>query len=163
MAMPEASGERINTRSKESLRLWLKFLGCENRVKQYLRIRLKDRFGITLPQFDVLAKLDHVNEAMTLTELSKQLMVSNGNVTGVVDRLVREGFVDRNPSTEDRRVQLIQLTDKGKQTFNMMADDHETWIASLFEYLSIEEIHQMSALLNKTASSIKTKSGERWK
>ena len=79
--------------SKESLRLWLRLLACESMLEQYVRSNLRAEFGITLPQFDVLAELDYMKKPLTMTELSRQLMVSNGNITGVVDRLHRDAYV----------------------------------------------------------------------
>ena len=147
-------------RSKQLLRLWLKMLGCESRIENNLRSRLRDSFGVTLPQFDVLAKLDYMQQPLTMTELSNQLMVSNGNVTGVVDRLVREGYVQRTSSPDDRRVQLIQLTDAGRDLFSEMAIQHESWIEELFEQLGPEETSKLSDLLGKLLENIKQKQQE---
>lgn len=134
-----------SSRGKQSLRLWLRLLACENIVEQTVRTRLRNTFDITLPQFDVLSELEHACEALTMSQLSHELMVSNGNVTGVVDRLERDGYVRRAASPTDRRVQYIALTDKGVTTFKEMARVHEQWITELFASLSATEI---SALLN---------------
>jgi DNA-binding MarR family transcriptional regulator len=120
---------------------------------------LRDTFGITLPQFDVLAELDYVGKPLTMTELSTQLMVSNGNITGVVDRLVRDAYVERLPSALDRRVQLISLSNKGKQEFKKMALQHEQWIGVAFEEFDANDIQEITHLLNKVNDKLKAKFG----
>ena len=104
-----ATADATKHRSKQALRLWLRLLACENTVEQRLRQRLRQTFNVTLPQFDVLAELEHAGKPMTMSALSRDLMVSNGNITGVIDRLVRDGYVQRQASTTDRRVQYISL------------------------------------------------------
>lgn len=147
------------THSKEALRLWLRLLSCESVMEHHVRSRLREEFGITLPQFDVLAKLDYVGKALTMSELSNQLMVSNGNITGVVDRLVRDNYVIRQPSPDDRRVQLISLSKEGAEKFAQMAREHETWVEDAFAELDIEELRQTSNLLNKASDKLKTRYG----
>lgn len=146
---------------KQSLRLWLRLLACENIIENRLRTALRDRFNVTLPQFDVLAELEYLGQPLTMTDLSKRLMVSNGNVTGVVDRLVRDGFVQRQPSESDRRVNRISLTPRGLELFRKMAAQHEQWVADMFADLKAEEISQLGTLLNRAHESLKTKQREK--
>ena len=150
-----------NTHSKESLRLWLRLLTCESILTHHVRTKLREEFGITLPQFDVLAELDHVESPQTMTELSNNLMVSNGNITGVVDRLVRDNFVERHPSPGDRRVQLIALSEKGIKEFQNMASQHEKWIGDSFAEMEMEDIQQITKLLNKANNNLKIKFGKK--
>jgi DNA-binding MarR family transcriptional regulator len=140
--------------SKQSLRLWLRLLSSTNIIEQQIRSRLRKKFNITLPQFDVLAELERKKEAQTMTELSRHLMVSNGNITGVVDRLVREGFVKRLGSDSDRRIQYINLTNKGRRTFDRMAKANEEWIAELFSDMTQTEVLQLSEQLHYAKASI---------
>jgi len=141
-------------RSKQALRLWLRLLSCEDLAEQQIRSRMRREFGVTLPQFDVLSVLEHASAPLTMSQLSKELMVSNGNVTGVVDRLVRDGFVVRTPSPNDRRVQYIELTASGLTRFAAMAGQHESWVAELFSTLDGKEIDTLTGLLRKTRDSI---------
>ncbi|MGH8248758.1 MAG: MarR family winged helix-turn-helix transcriptional regulator [Gammaproteobacteria bacterium] len=145
---------------KQPLRVWLRLLACENIIENRIRTAMRERFGITLPQFDVLAELEYLGAPLTMTELSKRLMVSNGNVTGVVDRLVREGYVERRPSPNDRRVQLISLTPDGLRSFRNVAGEHERWVAELFSGMAEEEVSQLAALLTRAHESLKTKTQE---
>lgn len=146
--------------SKESLRLWLRLLACESMIEQYVRTKLRQEFAITLPQFDVLAELDYVGKPLTMTELSTQLMVSNGNITGVVDRLVRDNYVERLPSPSDRRVQLITLSKKGSKEFKNMALQHQHWVGDAFAELDINDIQKITNLLNKASDKLKAKFGK---
>src|SRR3569832_269651 len=111
----------------EELRLWLRLLTCTTLIEGEIRTRLRERFDVTLPRFDLMAQLDKSPEGMTLSDVSKRMMVSNGNVTGLVERLVESGLVDRRPSASDRRVQVIRLTKLGRAEFRRMAAEHVTW------------------------------------
>jgi DNA-binding MarR family transcriptional regulator len=159
MSANMSSMTSASNHSKESLRLWLRLLTCESMIEQHVRTKLRETFAITLPQFDVLAELDYVGKPLTMTELSTQLMVSNGNITGVVDRLVRDAYVERLPSPGDRRVQLISLSNKGKQEFKKMARQHELWIGAAFEELDVDDIQKITHLLNKANDKLKVKFG----
>ena len=116
----------------DELRLWLRLLTCTTLIEGEVRSRLRERFDVTLPRFDLMAQLDKVPEGMTLSDVSKRMMVSNGNVTGLVERLVESGHLDRRTSDADRRVQVIRLTKAGRAEFRKMAAEHETWIADIF-------------------------------
>ena len=141
-------------RGKQSLRVWLRLLACENIIEQAIRTRLRQTYGITLPQFDVLSELEHAGEQLTMSQLSEKLMVSNGNVTGVVDRLERDGFVKRESSKEDRRVQHISLTPKGEGDFKEMASVHERWVSELFGEMSEPDLKSLLQILGKTRASV---------
>ena len=116
----------------DELRLWLRLLTCTTLIEGEVRSRLRERFDVTLPRFDLMAQLDKVPEGMTLSDVSKRMMVSNGNVTGLVERLVESGHLDRRTSDADRRVQVIRLTKAGRAEFRKMAAEHELWIADMF-------------------------------
>jgi len=90
---------------------------------------------------------------MTLSDVSKRMMVSNGNVTGLVERLVVSGHLDRRTSDSDRRVQVIRLTKAGRAEFRRMAAEHETWIADMFAELSPKDVRELMRLLAKTKAS----------
>ena len=115
--LPEDHGDEI--------RLWLRLLTCTTLIEGEVRGRLRERFDVTLPRFDLMAQLDKVPDGMTLSDVSKRMMVSNGNVTGLVERLVESGHLDRRTSDADRRVQVIRLTKAGRAEFRKMAAEHE--------------------------------------
>lgn len=125
--------------SKQSLRLWLRMLTCTTMIEATIRNRLRQQFNTTLPRFDVLAALDRVPEGLTMGELSHWLMVSNGNVTGVVNRLEADGLITRYPSPRDKRTHYVKLTRKGQAEFDRMAAAHEEWIDELFAEIGNED------------------------
>jgi DNA-binding MarR family transcriptional regulator len=138
---------------KAELRLWLRLLTCTTLIEGEIRRRLRDNFDVTLPRFDMMAQLDRSPNGMTLGELSQRMMVSNGNVTGLADRLVTQGLLDRKPSPTDRRAQIVSLTAEGRRTFRTMARTHENWAAEIFGELNATEIEELLRLLAKTKAS----------
>ncbi|MEO5904399.1 MAG: MarR family transcriptional regulator [Gemmatimonadaceae bacterium] len=147
-----------------SLRTWLRLLACSNIVEREVRGRLRDRFDTTLPRFDVLAQLDAASREadphLTMSELSRRLMVSNGNLTALIERLVQEGLVSRDPSPDDKRTQIVRLTAPGKRAFDAMTPEHQHWIDDLFNGLSTIERRQLFELLGKLRSSVQGSLGQ---
>src|SRR3954462_13053496 len=137
----------------DELRLWLRLLTCTTLIEGEGRSRLRERFDVTLPRFDLMAQLDKVPEGMTLSDVSKRMMVSNGNVTGLVERLVESGHVDRRTSDIDRRVQVIRLTKTGRAEFRKMAAEHELWISDMFGDLTPKDVRELMRLLAKAKGS----------
>lgn len=129
--------------TKESLRLWLKLLTCTSLVEKRIRERLRRRFATTLPRFDVLSTLDHAAGPLRMGQLSSRLLVSNGNVTGLVSRLEAEGYVSRIADAADRRKFYVTLTPKGRRSFAQMAAAHGAWIEQMFQSLEAAEISAM--------------------
>ena len=138
---------------KAELRLWLRLLTCTTLIEGEIRRRLRDTFDVTLPRFDLMAQLDKTPSGMTLGELSSRMMVSNGNVTGLVERLVSDGLIDRRPAPKDRRAQIVSLTAEGRRTFRAIARTHEAWIAEMFESLSSSDTETLMRMLAKTKTS----------
>ncbi len=138
---------------KDELRLWLRLMSCKMLIENEIRRRLRDNYDITLPRFDLMAQLDKAPGGMKLGELSQRLMVSNGNITGLVDRLVGQGLLDRQAAPNDRRTHLVKLTAEGRRTFRAMAAAHEGWIADLFGGLSSSEQETLMRLLGKAKVS----------
>ena len=138
---------------KAELRLWLRLLTCTTLFEGEIRRRLRDSFDVTLPRFDLMAQLDKTPSGMTLGELSSRMMVSNGNVTGLVERLVTDGMLTRRAAPNDRRAQIVSLTAEGRRTFRAMARTHEGWIAEIFAGLSTTETEMLMRMLAKTKIS----------
>jgi DNA-binding MarR family transcriptional regulator len=135
------------------LRLRLRLLTCTTLIEGEIRRRLRESFDVTLPRFDLMAQLDRAPEGLTLSDVSKRMMVSNGNVTGLVDRLVESGHLARRMSDTDRRAQVISLTDVGRAQFRAMASEHEGWVAGMFSDLTRREREELMRLLAKTKMS----------
>jgi len=140
--------------SKQSLRLWLKLLSCSMIVEKRLRARLDADFETTLPRFDVLAALERRTQGLKMSELSESLMVSNGNVTGVVARLIEDALVTRTVDQEDRRSATVRLTRKGRDAFLAMAAAHERWVDEMFADLSGTQCDELMRLLTHLRHSI---------
>lgn len=115
----------------QDTRLWLRMLSCCNLIENEVRSRLRSEFQTTLPRFDLMAQLTHAPKGMKMSDLSRLMMVTNGNVTGITDQLEREGLVERLKDARDRRSSLIRLTTKGKRTYRKLQQAHEVWIQSL--------------------------------
>ena len=137
------------------LRLWLRLLTCTTMIEGEIRRRLRREFGVTLPRFDLMAQLDKASDGMTLSDLSKRMMVSNGNLTGLVERLVASGHVARRASETDKRAQLISLTDLGRAEFRAIAQSHEDWIAGMFRGLNREGRKHLMDSLSALKTSVR--------
>jgi DNA-binding MarR family transcriptional regulator len=148
----EPAGQRTD------LRLWLRLLSCSNLVTQEIRRRLRIEFDTTLPRFDLMAQIAREPNGLRLGELSKRMMVSNGNVTAPTDRLVAEGLVVREIDSVDRRASIARLTPKGAELFSKMAAAHETWLKDLFCDVDAQTEAQLMALLSHMKQSIKSHS-----
>jgi DNA-binding MarR family transcriptional regulator len=142
---------------KQRLRLWLRLLRSSRAIEAQLRERLRTRFSITLPQFDVMAALARSEEGMTMTELSRQLMVSNGNVTGIIDRLVAEKLVLRQAPASDRRSFIVRLTPKGASQFSVIAKAHEGWIDEMLEEFGAMEAESIISQLDELVRRVRTR------
>lgn len=116
-----------------AVKLWLRLLACSTQIEQEIRARLRQRFATTLPRFDYLAQLERHPRGLRMNALSRYLMVTGGNVTGLTDQLVAERFVERLPDPEDRRSLIVRLTDAGRARFLEMAAEHELWLIECFD------------------------------
>ena len=139
---------------KAELRLWLRLLTCTTLIEAEVRRRLRRQFDETLPRFDLMAQLERIDSGMTLGDVSKRMMVSAGNVTSLVDRLVKAGYVERRPAPNDRRSQLIRLSNRGREHFGRMAAAHERWVAELLTDLRDKDIVATMERLAKVKDSV---------
>lgn len=138
---------------KERLRLWIRLLRAARVVEGELRERLKTQFEMTLPRFDVMSALYRERGGMLMSDLSRFLLVSNGNVTGIVDRLVSDGFVVRSNREGDRRTSIVRLTEAGEIRFAAMAQAHENWIEELLKDISEDDAKRLSSMLKAFRSN----------
>ena len=156
---PSRRSTAVEPQSKQKLRVWLRLLRATRAIEADLRERLRLEFGSTLPRFDVLAALDRQRQGpdsdsgMTMTALSRRLLVSNGNATVIVARLVDDGLVRRLDLATDRRSTLVQLTPEGARQFRAMAVAHEAWIAEILASIEPDEATLLLGLLDRTCSA----------
>jgi DNA-binding MarR family transcriptional regulator len=146
--------------SNDSVRLWLRMLTCSTVIEKRLRRRFAERYGITLPRFDVMAALDRNPQGMTMGQLSQALLVSNGNVTGVVQVLVRDRYVSLSPSPTDGRASIVRLTQQGRECFEGMAEAHHEWIEAMLAGLSRDQRAGLHELLGALKQSLAADDGE---
>lgn len=141
----------------QAIKLWLRLLTCTNLISSEIRTRLRENFDTTLPRFDLLAQLERHPEGLRMGELSRRMMVTTGNVTGITDQLEAEGLVHRQVDPQDRRSITVKLTPKGQQVFAEMARVHEGWVIELFSALSAAEKERLYLLLGKLKSHLNHK------
>lgn len=136
------------TDDKDRLRLWLRLLKVSRHVETQLRANLKRDFKSTLPRFDVMAALSRHSDGLKMSELSGVLRVSNGNVTGIVDRLAEEGLAERVAVAGDRRAARVRLTQQGREEFAVQATAHKGWVDALLAGVSEEDAADLGARLD---------------
>jgi DNA-binding MarR family transcriptional regulator len=139
---------RLTDGNHASLKLWLRLLSCTTMIETEIRSRLRTEFGITLPRFDLMAQLDRHPEGLRMGDLSKRMMVTSGNVTGIVTLLEQEGLVARDPVPGDGRAYSVRLTPAGRRAFRRMASTHEGWITELMGGLTEHERTTLMELLS---------------
>jgi DNA-binding MarR family transcriptional regulator len=134
---------RVQLGDHASLKLWLRLLACTTQVETEIRKRLRQRFGISLARFDYMAQLYRHGDGLKMKALSRCLMVTGGNVTGLTDELERDELVLREQDPSDRRSSLVRLTAKGRRVFETMAKEHELWIRELMGRLDPDTVQQL--------------------
>jgi NAD(P)-dependent dehydrogenase (short-subunit alcohol dehydrogenase family) len=139
--------------AKEKLRLWIRLLRASRIIEAELRERLVKEFDTTLPRFDVMAALYRTPHGMLMSDLSRFLLVSNGNVTGIVGRLVSEGLLQRGQRNGDRRTSIVQLTRTGRDAFRAMAAAHEQWVGELLAGVTKNDARQLTSMLKAFRSN----------
>jgi DNA-binding MarR family transcriptional regulator len=132
-----------------ALRLWLRLLTCTQLIEGQVRSRLRERFATTLPRFDLMSQLERYPAGLKMNELSRRMMVTGGNITGIVDQLAKEGMVERQADPSDRRALRVRLTRAGERLFAEMARAHEEWIVATLSGLNRREHAELFRLLAK--------------
>jgi len=143
------------TTHRAEFRFWLQLLACATFIEAELQRRFREEFKFTLARFEVLAQLEREAGGLVLGELPKRLMVTAGSLTPIVDRLVEDGYVTRQPSTIDRRVQIVCLTVEGRKAFRRMAKKHGVWLAGLLEHFPADKLDELTARLGELKRALK--------
>ncbi|CAM4243103.1 MarR family winged helix-turn-helix transcriptional regulator [Kerstersia similis] len=134
---------RARSQDPASLKLWLRMMACTKQVEDEIRRRLRLNFDISLARFDYMAQLYRYPDGLKMGELSRYLMVTGGNITGLTDELSREGLVSRASSPTDRRAWILRLTPEGRSSFEVMAKAHAGWVTEMFSGLEPEAVRQL--------------------
>ena len=140
---------RVHDAHHDALRLWLRLFTCTQLIERVIRARLRRDFNTTLPRFDLMAQLQRNPDGLKMGELSKRLLVTGANVTGITDQLVGEGLVKREPIEGDRRAFSVRLTPKGKRVFDAMAAAHERWVIELTAGMNDSKRNALYSLLGQ--------------
>lgn len=143
----------MTSAAKDRVRLWLRLLKVVRGVEQELRDKLRREHNTTLPRFDVMSALSRHPDGLKMSQLSGVLRVSNGNVTGIADRLSEEGLVERVAVPGDRRATMLRLTDAGQAEFETQARAHERWIDEMLQGVSPDDARAMAERLQAFAAA----------
>ena len=155
---------RVASDDHQSLKVWLRLLSCSTQIETEIRKRLRAEFGMTLARFDYLAQLQRHAGGLRMNALSRYLMVTGGNVTGLTDELEKEGLVERVAEPDDRRSFRVSLTRKGERLFEKIAAVHETWVVSIFAGMGLPQkaqLHDLLGRLRVQLAEIQTTAAER--
>ena len=147
---------RLVESDHHSLKLWLRLLTCSSLIEKKLRDELRLSFDMTLPRFDFLAQLERAPDGLTMGELSKRMMVSGGNISGIAAQLADEGLIDRCQVPNNRRTFIVTLTQKGRDEFETIAKAHERWVIEMLGQLAQEDVSQLMNLLLKVKNTVLT-------
>ena len=147
---------RLVESDHHSLKLWLRLLTCSSLIEKKLRDELRLSFDMTLPRFDFLSQLERAPDGLTMGELSKRMMVSGGNISGIAAQLVDEGLIDRSQVPNNRRTFIVTLTQKGRDEFETIAKTHERWVIEILGQLDQDDVKQLMNLLLKVKNTVLT-------
>jgi len=147
---------RLVESDHHSLKLWLRLLTCSSLIEKKLRDELRLSFDMTLPRFDFLSQLERAPDGLTMGELSKRMMVSGGNISGIAAQLVDEGLIDRCQVPNNRRTFIVTLTQKGRNEFETIAKAHERWVIEMLGQLDQDDVKQLMSLLLKVKNTVLT-------
>lgn len=160
MIAPIDTESRAGEDDHLSIRLWLRLLACTNTIENRAGGKLRENYDTTLPRFDLMSALERHPAGLRMTEISKRMMVTGGNITRIVDQLVAEGAVTRTVAPDDRRASIVRMTAAGRRAFGVMAAQHEGWIVAMFAGLRVSERTQLYALLAKLKRHLNSMEGD---
>jgi DNA-binding MarR family transcriptional regulator len=147
----------VRTDEDLEIRVWLRLLVCVGLMEQEIRARLRTTFGITIARFEILAQLYRVDTGLGMKELSDRLMVSKGNVTGLIVRMEDAGLIERRRDPVDGRAQTVSLTPKGRKLFDKVRPLHNEWFRELMHGFPRRDMKQLNDLLKGLKVSLSRK------
>ena len=154
MTPKPADAAKSEPLSKSRLRLWLRLLKTSGLIEEELRRRMRAELGTTLPRFDVMSALSRAPMGLKMSEISRRLRVSNGNITGIVDKLTEESIALRVAVPGDRRANLVRLTPKGQKVFADHAARHEAWVDEILAGLNADDVEGISLRLEHLSEKL---------
>jgi len=148
-------------RQSEGLKLWIELIRCSNQLAGIIDKNFRQQYGQSISRFDVLSQLHReLEQGLSVGELGQRLIASKGNITGLVNRMIKDGLVTKASKTEDRRSYQVNISDKGLALFEEMAENHAQWISGFFSSLDKESMNKITELLGQTRSSLSATLGK---
>lgn len=131
-------------------RLMNRMTAISSQLTHELNYRMKQELELSLAKYEVLLAIDRSeNGQVTMSNLSRKLLVSNANMTGMTSRLQIDGFVEKKALASDRRIFSVALTETGKRILQNAEIKHRIWVNELTAPLNAEEIGILNALFDK--------------
>lgn len=154
--MNKSTPTEPSSRQSDALKLWIEIIRCSNLLERNIDKNFRQQYGQSISRFDVLSQLEReVETGLTVGELGQRLIASNGNITGLVNRMIKDGLVTKESKTEDRRCFQVKISKNGLALFKDMAENHALWIASSFDSLNVVSMKNITSLLAETRLSLK--------
>ena len=141
-------------------RAWLGLVQCFSSIERVLMRNFSEKFNSSLPRYDVLTAVALTPQGLTMGELARMLMVTKGNITGVVNRLKQDGLVRKATSKTDRRIQSVTISAKGRRLWDTMHADYDKTISEILSGKSKKDLQALTQMLEATRLSVQEKSGE---
>lgn len=142
-------------RQRESLKLWIELLRYSNKLEQIIDDKLRHNYGQNISRFDVLSQLDRAKpNGLTVGELAGQLIASKGNITGLLDRMQKDGLIAKEAKQDDRRSFIVKCTDKGSELFDEMAENNAIWVEKALDAIDIDHMKDFAQFLNRSRNSL---------
>ncbi|CAH2215036.1 MarR family winged helix-turn-helix transcriptional regulator [Tepidibacter aestuarii] len=123
-------------------------------IMRFIYNNLFAHHGISESKFYVLLLLSYSEEGMALSEIGDKMLVTRANMTGLIDRMGKEGLVEKKVNPKDKRSSIAHLTDKGRELFDNIKGTHIDFSRQMTSGLSIEEKEQLNTLLEKLQNDI---------
>jgi DNA-binding MarR family transcriptional regulator len=142
----------LGDREGLALSVWVRLLKAHALLMREVRRRVPE--DLTLPQFDVLVQLARREAGMTPGELTRELLVTAGNVTGIVERLAGCGLVERCPVPEDRRAVRVRLTTRGRRLMRRAIPRHRRDVGALLERVPTQDLANLRDLLGTVSRAL---------
>ena len=149
-------------RHSDGLKLCIELIRCSSQLDRIIDRNLRSKFGQSISRFDLLAQLQRVGESgLSIGELGKRLISAKGNITGLINRMIKDELLLKTAKIGDRRSFNIKASAKGSQLFKQMADSHAQWVYELFADIDLESMNNMTYLLGDIRGALLNREGNR--
>lgn len=142
-------------RQRESLKLWIELLRYSSKLEQIIDDKLRQNYGQNISRFDVLSQLVREHDTgLTVGELAGRLIASKGNITGLLDRMRKDDLINKQTKSDDKRSYMVQITEKGLNLFNEMAENNALWVEQALKSLDVDNMKDFTQFLNEARNSL---------